>query len=55
MVNSHFGDSSYREIELRETFAILEDVAKSNTQYLHPYGTSVAYYVDRDEEEKVLS
>ena len=47
LIDSKFGGSSYRVIEIRDEFAIIEDVVRPNEQYLHPYGTSVAYSVDR--------
>ncbi len=45
MIGYNFGSSSYKVLETRDEFAILEDLDPSKKQYLHPYGSSIGYYV----------
>ncbi|MEK6893592.1 MAG: hypothetical protein AABX07_05315 [Nanoarchaeota archaeon] len=37
--------SSYTPLDVREEFVILEDNRSDRRQFLHPYGTSLGYYV----------
>ena len=44
--------SSYHTISARKEFVILEDFGGNHKQLLHPYGTSMGYWVNSVAPEK---
>ncbi len=54
MQEDHLG-SSYITIEARKEFVILEENSLERNQFLHPYGTSVLYYVFNEHPKSVQS
>ena len=46
-------ESSYIPKEVRRQFVILEDNGGDRRQFLHPYGTSVLYYVYNQNPDSV--